>query len=228
MTKSDIDRVTLALATRNRDKACEIKLKLRDLSPTLRINSLDELEAMGFHLPEVEETEPTLEGNALKKAREIYAALTAQGWSNLLALSDDTGLEVTALGGAPGVYSARYAEAELGRKPTYAENVAKLLREMQGVAPRDAKFRTVITLVGAFCLANHCDSPYFERIFEGEVQGVIAEAPRGEAGFGYDPIFEVKSLSKTFAELSIDEKNEISHRALALESAKKHLQTLFS
>ncbi|PIO48559.1 MAG: non-canonical purine NTP pyrophosphatase, RdgB/HAM1 family [[Chlorobium] sp. 445] len=228
MIKSNTDSVILALATRNMDKAREIKLKLHDLTTVLRIKSVDELEAMGLRLPEVEETQSTLEGNALKKAREIYAALTAQGLSNVLALSDDTGLEVMALGGAPGVHSARYAERELGRKPSYSENVAKLLRELKGVTHREAKFRTVIALVGAFHLANHTDSPYFESTFEGEVQGIIATAPRGEAGFGYDPIFEVQTLSKTFAELSMDEKNKVSHRALALERLQRYLQRLFS
>jgi XTP/dITP diphosphohydrolase len=143
-------------------------------------------------------------------------------------LSDDTGLEVEALGGKPGVYSARYAAAEVGRQPTYSENVAKLLCDMQNIRQRQAVFRTVMALVGVFHLANQYRSPYFERIFEGKILGVITTAPRGESGFGYDPVFEVPLLAKTFAELSIDEKNRISHRALALERVQQHLQTLFS
>ncbi len=228
MTKFHTDQVMLALATRNPDKVPEIRLKLDSLSPLLAIQSLADLEAQGFKLPDVEETEPSLEGNALKKAKEIFHALRAQGVSNLLVLSDDTGLEVDALGGKPGVHSARYAAVELGRQPTYSENVAKLLRDMQNLHQRQAVFRTVMALVGTFHLANHYCSPYFERIFEGKILGVITAAPRGENGFGYDPVFEVPPIAKTFAELSIDEKNCISHRALALERVQQHLQTLFS
>ncbi len=228
MTKFHTDQVMLALATRNPDKVHEIRLKLDSLSPLLSIHSLADLEAQGFKLPEVEETEPSLEGNALKKAKEIFHALHAQGVSNVLALSDDTGLEVEALGGKPGVHSARYAATELGRQPTYSENVAKLLREMQNIRQRQAVFRTVMALVGQFHLANHYHSPYFECIFEGKIHGAITTAPRGENGFGYDPVFEVPLLAKTFAELSVDEKNQISHRALALERVQQHLQQLFS
>jgi non-canonical purine NTP pyrophosphatase, rdgB/HAM1 family len=228
MTKFHTDQVMLVLATRNPDKVHEIRLKLDSLSPLLAIYSLADLDAQGFKLPDVEETESSLEGNALKKAKEIFHALTAQGESNVLVLSDDTGLEVEALGGKPGVHSARYAAAELGRQPTYSENVAKLLREMQNIRQRQAVFRTVMALVGQFHLANHYHSPYFECIFEGKIHGAITTAPRGENGFGYDPVFEVPSIAKTFAELSVDEKNQISHRALALERVQQHLQPLFS
>lgn len=201
----------IVLATRNRDKVKEIERALRSL-PNLDLRSLDDLPDM----PDVVEDAPTLEGNALKKAREIYAFASAR-FGKVLVLSDDTGLEVDALNGAPGVYSARYAEAELGRKPTYAENVAKLLRDLSGKSARAARFRTVIALVGDW------NGAFLETTVEGVAEGEILSEPCGAGGFGYDPIFFSKDAQKTFAELSLDEKNAVSHRGKALRAVSTFL-----
>ena len=149
-------------------------------------------------VPDVEETETTLEGNARLKARALCAA------TGEAALADDTGLEVEALGGAPGVYSARWA----GPKATYADNVAKMLREMAGVADRRARFRTVL-------MVAYPDGS--ELSVEGSVDGVITLLAAGASGFGYDPVFAPDgSGGRTFAEMSIGEKNLVSHRGRAL------------
>ncbi|MCS6988519.1 MAG: RdgB/HAM1 family non-canonical purine NTP pyrophosphatase [Chloroherpetonaceae bacterium] len=209
-----MSHVALVLATRNRDKIKEIERALREL-PSVQLLSLDDLPDM----PDVEEDAPTLEGNALKKAREVRR-FAASRFPQALALADDTGLEVEALGGAPGVYSARYAQSELGRKPTYAENVAKLLRNLRGETNRKARFRTVIALVGRW---NDSD---IETVFEGVAEGEILAEPRGEGGFGYDPVFFSLEAKKTFAELSLDEKNAISHRGKALKAVAAFLRRL--
>ena len=146
---------------------------------------------------EVVEDKPTLEGNALKKARFWYDK------TGLPSLADDTGLEVDALNGAPGVYSARYA----GELASYADNVKKLLHELEGKQNRKARFRTVIAFVDG----------EEEHIFEGICKGEIIHAPRGEKGFGYDPVFMPDGFDKTFAELNAKQKNLISHRGLALK-----------
>ncbi len=146
---------------------------------------------------EVVEDKPTLEGNALKKARFWYDK------TGLPSLADDTGLEVDALNGAPGVYSARYA----GELASYADNVKKLLHELEGKQNRKARFRTVIAFVDG----------EEEHIFEGICKGEIIHAPRGEKGFGYDPVFMPDGFDKTFAELNAKQKNLISHRGLALQ-----------
>lgn len=224
MTKSTTEPTILVLATRNLDKAREIAQKLAERALPLAVKTLGDLEASGLAIEEVAETEPTLEGNALKKAKETLHALQSHGLVNVVVLADDTGLEVAALGGAPGVYSARYAEAEVGRKPTYAENVKKLLRAMASQADRSARFRTVIALVGSMQQPGQPDPVWVECTFEGVVEGRITHSARGEHGFGYDPIFEVSQLGKTFAELSLEEKNQFSHRALALEQALLYLQ----
>lgn len=151
------------------------------------------------HVPEVSETEDTLAGNALLKARALCEA------TGSAAVADDTGLFVDDLGGRPGIYSARYA----GEGATYAQNVAKLLGELAGVAaPRRARFVTAIALVEA------CG---WSLVVEGELAGQITEAPRGDAGFGYDPVFEADDTpGRTLAELDPAEKNRVSHRARAL------------
>jgi XTP/dITP diphosphohydrolase len=151
----------------------------------------------GLDRTEVEETEPTLEGNARLKARAVAAA------TELPALSDDTGLEVDALGGAPGVHTARYS----GPNATYEDNVVKLLADLEGVDDRRARFRTVIALV----------TPGGEELVaEGVLDGSIGSVPRGGGGFGYDPVFVVDD--RTLAELSSAEKHSISHRARALRA----------
>ena len=147
---------------------------------------------------EVDEDQPSLEGNALKKARYWHQI------TGLPSLSDDTGLEVDALSGAPGVHSARYA----GNNASYQENTEKLLRELYGQNNRHAQFRTVIAFV---------DGKGREHLFEGVCRGTIISEPRGDKGFGYDPVFVPDGYERTFAELSSEEKNLISHRGRALK-----------
>lgn len=178
------------LATANPDKAREISAVLDGFDLTPR----------PADVPEVDETEPTLEGNALLKARALCAA------TGMPALADDTGLEVDALGGAPGVVSARYS----GPDATYASNVAKLLREMEGIEDRRARFRTVVAVA-------YPDGR--EVTAEGRVAGVITVEPRGDNGFGYDPVFQPESGDgRTLAEMTMAEKNGLSHRARALRA----------
>jgi XTP/dITP diphosphohydrolase len=152
---------------------------------------------------EIEETAPDLEGNALQKARFIH---NLYGFN---CFADDTGLEVDALDGAPGVLSARYA----GIKATYADNVNKLLTEMEGKTQRTARFRTVIALI-----LN--DTEY---LFEGRIEGTISLSTSGDEGFGYDPVFVPQGYTQTFAELPAAEKNRISHRGLAVEKLMQFL-----
>jgi XTP/dITP diphosphohydrolase len=179
------------LATTNRGKLRELS-GLFAGSPLSLFLPSDE----GVPMPAVEETEDTFAGNAALKARALSAS------SGRWALADDSGLEVAALGGAPGVKSARYSDP--GADDT--RNIAKLLREMEGRADRKARFVCVLALSapdGKLVLA------------EGALEGVIAEAPRGTNGFGYDPVFVVPSLGRTVAELSLEEKQSISHRSNA-------------
>ena len=152
--------------------------------------------------PDVTENGSTLEENARIKARALADAL------GLLAIADDTGLEVDALGGAPGVYSARYA----GAGASYDDNVAKLLHELDGVLPpaRAARFATV-------AMARWPDGR--ETVARGEVEGVITDAPSGRAGFGYDPVFvPLEGDGRTFAEMAPDEKHAVSHRGRAFRA----------
>ncbi|MBI5240474.1 MAG: RdgB/HAM1 family non-canonical purine NTP pyrophosphatase [Elusimicrobia bacterium] len=193
----------ILLATRNRHKVLEIAALL---SPGLRVLSLAERP----EVPEVEEDAPTLEGNARKKAAAVSAA------TGLWCLADDTGLEVEALGGAPGVLSARYA----GAGCDYAANNRKLLEALRGVSPerRRAVFRTVMAL----------SDPRGERVVleEGRLAGVIADEPAGTNGFGYDPLFLIPSRGRTLAQLSLEEKNGLSHRSAALGRMLPHLKRL--
>ena len=145
---------------------------------------------------DIPETSDTLEGNALQKAHYVYDRLGQN------CFADDTGLEVDFLDGGPGVYTARYA----GEGCSFDDNVNKLLRTMQGVADRRARFRTVIALI--------LDGK--EYLFEGQVQGSIATERRGTDGFGYDPIFVPEETGLTFSEMGPDEKNRISHRGRAI------------
>lgn len=180
----------LVVASKNPDKIAEIDEVLQPLAMAGEI-------VRGLDWPDVEETGDTLEDNALLKARAVATAV------GLPALADDTGLEVEALDGRPGVSTARFA----GPNATYANNVSLLLREMGGATDRRARFRTVVALVfpdGADIVA------------EGAVDGVITFEPRGEMGFGYDPVFEVEG--QTLAEMSLSEKNRLSHRARALRA----------
>ena len=145
---------------------------------------------------EIPETQPTIEGNASQKARYVYEH------TGLNCFADDTGLEVEALDGAPGVYSARYA----GEHVSYADNNALLLKNLDGKSNRRARFRTVISLI--------VDGR--EHLFEGTVEGVIAAEPHGDGGFGYDPLFIPDGYTTTFAEMSPEAKNGISHRGRAV------------
>lgn len=180
----------VVVASKNPDKISEIEEVLG------RLGIVEEI-VQGMDWPEVDETEPTLEGNALLKARAVAAV------TGLVAVADDTGLEVDALAGAPGVISARYA----GPSATYQDNVVKLLTELDGVAERSARFRTVIAVVSP-------DGR--EWTAEGSVEGTITAEPRGAYGFGYDPVFEVDG--RTLGQMTQSEKSAISHRARALQA----------
>ena len=178
------------LATANPDKAVEIAALLARFDVVPR----------PAHVPEVDETAATLEGNARLKARALVEA------TGEAAVADDTGLEVDALGGRPGVRAARYA----GEGATYADNVAKLLAELDGVADRTARFRTVAVA----CFPDGADL-----VAEGEVSGRIALTPQGAGGFGYDPVFVPDGGDgRTFAEMSADEKHALSHRGRAFRA----------
>ena len=189
----------IVLATHNHDKEIELQHSLRGLD--IDIFLLSEYPDIG----EIEETGTTLLENSLLKARTVHDR------TGLPAIADDTGLEIDVLDGAPGVYSARFA----GLNPTYEDNVNKLLSVMENVPDdmRSARFRTVISFVDE----NQ------ELWTEGFIDGKITESPRGNMGFGYDPVFYVPRLEKTFAELSTDEKNKISHRGIALQKLRKIL-----
>jgi XTP/dITP diphosphohydrolase len=190
---------TLCFASNNAHKLEEIQALL---PATIRLQSLADI---GCH-EELPETQDTLEGNARQKAdyvRQHYG---------LACFADDTGLEVTALNGEPGVYSARYA----GPQRRAEDNVAKLLHELQGQADRSARFRTVISLALP-------DGSFHD--FEGAVEGVITEAARGSNGFGYDPVFAPQEAGgRTMAEMSAAEKNQISHRARATAGLLAYLR----
>lgn len=211
--------VTILLATGNKDKVRELKPMLEGISPRYRVLTLAEA---GIAL-DVEETEPTLEGNAMLKAEAIFehARHTAP---YLITLADDTGLEVDALQGEPGVYSARFAPVAAGSTPTYAENVAHLLARMEGMSDRRARFRTVIALKGIVPAPE--GSRQFTHTAEGIVQGSITLEPQGEGGFGYDPLFLVEGEKRTFAAMDAEEKNALSHRGRALRAAVRFLGRL--
>ncbi|HUI48374.1 MAG TPA: RdgB/HAM1 family non-canonical purine NTP pyrophosphatase [Acidimicrobiia bacterium] len=212
------------LATQNADKAREIiEIFVADAGVPLVAFSVDGIafvvdrpEGISASVarlpalvapPDVAETGSTLEENARIKARAVAAAF------GMLAVADDTGLEVDALGGAPGVHSARYA----GEHASYADNVAKLIRELAAIEParRSARFGTV-------AIARDPDG--VEVVARGEVEGVIAAEPRGEGGFGYDPLFvPVEGDGRSFAEMTAEEKHAVSHRGRAFRSLAAQL-----
>jgi XTP/dITP diphosphohydrolase len=189
----------LIFATNNKHKVEEVQALL---VPEYKIISLQQLHCT----EDIPETAETLEGNALIKARYVYQRFGKS------CFADDTGLEVEALNNAPGVYSARYA----GDDKDMQANRTKLLREMEGVIHRNARFRTVVALI-------HKNSEY---LFEGQVNGVITTIARGEGGFGYDPIFIADGMEMTFAELDLSIKNSISHRARAINKLVSFLHQL--
>jgi XTP/dITP diphosphohydrolase len=199
--------LSVVLATSNEGKLVELRALFGDLPLALL-----GLHAVVGEKPAVTESGSTLEENAIIKAR---AACRATG---LYALADDSGLEVDALGGRPGVRSARFAH----ERATDAENNAALLRELEEVddGERRARFRCVLALASPW-------DPEHVEIAEGTCQGVIARAPRGSGGFGYDPLFIVPELGgRAMAEMSEDEKNEVSHRARAARSMREKLRTM--
>ena len=191
----------LVLATRNRHKGEELAALLGDLG--IRIRTLADFP----EAPEVEEDGATCEANAIKKATEISRA------TGLTAVADDTGLEVDALGGRPGVYAARYA----GEGATYEDNCRKLIQELSGV-PREQRTARFIT-VAAIAVPGE---PV--QVAHGTLEGYITDAPVGSRGFGYDPVFSVPEVGATLAEISAEQKNRISHRAKAFLQAKALLR----
>ncbi|MCB9481122.1 MAG: XTP/dITP diphosphatase [Desulfobacteraceae bacterium] len=188
----------IVLATKNQGKKKEMA-KLLEGYP-VKIMTLEDFGP----IPEIIEDGETFDDNAYKKA-----SLTAR-YLGFPALSDDSGLVVKALGGRPGVHSARYA----GENATDEENVKKLLNEMNGIEERDAFFECVISIAVPTGPAL---------TYEGKCEGFITREPKGEGGFGYDPVFFYPEFNKTFAELSMDEKSEVSHRGRALGEIKKEI-----
>lgn len=186
----------IVFATNNAHKLEEIRAILGHSHDILSLNDIQ------CHA-DIPETADTLEGNALQKARYVWDHY------HLSVFADDTGLEVDALGGAPGVYSARYAG---GAGHDSEANMAKLLRELHGHTDRTARFRTVIALI----LADGSDKGFSEHLFEGKVEGRIATERQGSEGFGYDPLFVPDGYGESFAQLGTAVKNRISHRAHAV------------
>lgn len=186
----------VVVATKNPDKIPEIEAVLSAVLPKVEI-------VRDVEFPDVDETGTTLEENALLKARSAAAA------TGFPSIGDDTGLEVDALDGRPGVHTARFS----GPDATYASNRAKLLADLDGVTDRTARFRTAVAFV---------DLTGSEVVVSGSVEGRITESERGDGGFGYDPVFEVDG--ETFSEMGEDLKNRISHRARALAALGEALR----
>ena len=191
----------IVLATGNMDKVREMKAAFKGLK--VRLLTVSDFK----NSPKPRESGKTLEANALIKARALLKH------TGVAALADDTGLEVSALGGRPGVYSSRYA----GYGASYDDNCRKLLREMKNSARRTASFRTAV----AVCLPDGR-----EFTVSGKIRGVITREKSGGKGFGYDPVFRPSGYRKTFAEMSLKEKNRISHRGIALKKARRLISEL--
>jgi XTP/dITP diphosphohydrolase len=189
--------IKICFATNNKNKLFEVK---RAVPENFEIVSLEEIGCF----EELPETTDTLEGNSLQKAQFVLEHYYVP------CFADDTGLEVEALGGAPGVYSARYA----GLQRDNNDNIELLLKNLSGINNRRAQFRTVITLTGLD------DRPI---AFEGIVGGEITLEKSGTQGFGYDPVFRPEGFSKTFADMTIEEKNQLSHRAIAVRKLTSYL-----
>ena len=214
---------TIVIATRNAHKAGEIRAILGGVAQILTLNDFP-------NAPKVVEDANTFAGNATKKAVELARWLAGSQPPTLnpqpfFVLADDSGLEVDALDGAPGVHSARFAaldSAKSGNTPD-ADNNAKLLHLLKDVPPekRTARFRCVIALVQVQSPKSTVHSP---QLFDGACEGRIGFAPRGKNGFGYDPLFVPDGFEQAFAELGEDVKNRLSHRARALEKLKVFLQ----
>jgi XTP/dITP diphosphohydrolase len=189
----------LVIATNNIHKVNEIRHSFNNEIELLTLHDI------GFE-GDIPETEATIEGNAIQKASYIYDRY------GMHCFADDTGLEIEALHGAPGVFSARYA----GVDGNFENNIKKVLSAMEGKANRRAQFRTVIALV-----INR-----EVKIFEGIIEGHILLEKRGRNGFGYDPIFQPSGLNKSFAEISLEEKNKISHRAIAVQKLVDYIKSI--
>ena len=194
----------IVLATHNKNKYIEMK-SILNVFP-IDIISLDEFPEIG----EIVEDGTTLSENALIKAKTVYLHTGLYSWA------DDTGLEVDILDGQPGIFSARYA----GDNCSYLDNINKLLKNMSDVPnkQRSAKFRTSIAFVGE----------NVELVAEGFVEGLITQKPKGVGGFGYDPVFYISEKNKTYSEMEMIEKNQISHRSKAIQNMVKLLQSRFS
>ena len=191
---------TIIFATHNSNKVKEVAAQLAELYNVKSLTDIDCHE-------DILETEKTLQGNALIKARYVKENY---GFD---CFADDTGLEIDALNGEPGVYSARYA----GENCTFEDNVDLVLSKLENESNRSARFRTVIALLQG----------EDEILFEGSVNGQIIKTKTGDDGFGYDPIFKPEGFEKTFAQMTIAEKNEISHRGKAVKKLIKALQEKF-
>lgn len=189
----------ICFATNNKNKLNEIRAAVGDKHEILSLEDIGCRE-------ELPETSDTLEGNSIQKADFIASKYKVN------CFADDTGLLVATLNDAPGVYSARYA----GEACNSEDNMNKLLTELKNKTDRTAKFRTVITLI--------IDEQKTQ--FDGEAHGVITESKSGQEGFGYDPIFLPKGYNTTFSEMTMEEKNKISHRGIAVQKLIEHLNTL--
>jgi XTP/dITP diphosphohydrolase len=188
----------LCFATNNKHKLEEVRLAI---GSQFNLISLEDLNCK----EELPETRDTLEGNSLQKAEYVFQHY------HTACFADDTGLEVEALQGAPGVYSARYA----GLQKNSQDNIQLLLKNLSGQINRKARFRTIITLIGLE------SQPVF---FEGIINGTIIENERGQQGFGYDPVFIPEGFTRTFAEMTLAEKNQLSHRGIAIKKLSSYLK----
>ena len=190
------ENMKLVFATHNQNKLKEVQ---RLLPPNFEILSLDDIGCK----EDIPETADSIDGNAIQKAEYVKKHY------NYECFADDTGLEVDALSGAPGVYSARYA----GEEKNEAANMTKLLKELENTNNRKARFKTVIALK----MNDH------EILFQGICPGEIIRSPRGKKGFGYDPVFQPEGNSRTFAEMEMSEKSQLSHRGKAMGQLIKYL-----
>ena len=197
----------LIIASNNKKKIKELKAIVENLGWDVKSLADENIDI------EVEEDGLTFEANAEKKAREIYDFLIKRGDKNFAVLSDDSGLEVDCLNGAPGVYSARYA----GEHGNDAANNKKLLEDLKNVKGKDRRGRFI-------CAIALIDTNGNSNIVRGTVEGLIKEELNGEGGFGYDPLFYYEPANMTFAELEASEKNKISHRANALKKIEEYLK----
>jgi XTP/dITP diphosphohydrolase len=189
----------LIFATNNQHKLEEVSHLIKGNYKTLSLKDINCFE-------EIPETSDTIKGNASQKSHYIYDKF------GIDCFADDTGLEIEALDGRPGVYSARYA----GEEHNFEKNMNKVLSEMNGITNRKARFKTVISLI----------LNAKENFFEGIIYGIILTEKRGQEGFGYDPIFQPDGFEKSFAETPLEEKNKISHRAIAIQNLVNYLNKL--